>query len=129
MASLEGWGSTIELHPRGSATRPSGELVLTAESGRQDSNLRSSAPKADALATTLRPAPWSPGARVPLVASARRVYGQWLPFANHLAGSPPSGRVGDLDPTDANRRIAKALARAIFGVGHGSPDTTPTGVT
>ena len=38
---------------------------VAAESGRQDSNLRSSAPKADALATTLRPgsAPAWPGVR------------------------------------------------------------------
>ena len=56
MASLEGWGSAIELHPRLrddlGAQRPSDSIT---ESGRQDSNLRSSAPKADALATTLRP--------------------------------------------------------------------------
>jgi hypothetical protein len=55
MTSLEGWGSTIELHPRlrdDLGGKPSDSIT---ESGRQDSNLRSSAPKADALATTLRP--------------------------------------------------------------------------
>ena len=56
MASLEGWGSAIELHPRSviNEIRVSKFHPFT-ESGRQDSNLRSSAPKADALATTLRP--------------------------------------------------------------------------
>jgi hypothetical protein len=57
MASLEGWGSAIELHPRlrDDLERPWAALDTVTESGRQDSNLRSSAPKADALAATLRP--------------------------------------------------------------------------
>jgi hypothetical protein len=56
MASLEGWGSAIELHPRSAAESKRRTFRPFAESGRQDSNLRSSAPKADALAATLRPA-------------------------------------------------------------------------
>jgi hypothetical protein len=62
MASLEGWGSAIELHPHSvMILMPMGH---TTESGRQDSNLRSSAPKADALAATLRPGrPAGPNAR------------------------------------------------------------------
>ena len=56
MASLEGWGSAIELHPHfRDELRVRRPLAAFTESGRQDSNLRSSAPKADALATTLRP--------------------------------------------------------------------------
>ena len=56
MTSLEGWSSAIELHPHvHDELRPRGRLAAFMESGRQDSNLRSSAPKADALATTLRP--------------------------------------------------------------------------
>ena len=55
MTSLEGWGSAIELHPRfRDDLEPLRRSCIT-ESGRQDSNLRSSAPKADALAATLRP--------------------------------------------------------------------------
>jgi hypothetical protein len=55
MASLEGWGSAIELHPRSVMILNAEAFVAFTESGRQDSNLRSSAPKADALAATLRP--------------------------------------------------------------------------
>ena len=55
MASLEGWGSAIELHPRSVMILNARAFGAFTESGRQDSNLRSSAPKADALATTLRP--------------------------------------------------------------------------
>jgi hypothetical protein len=55
MASLEGWGSAIELHPRPVMILNAEAFVAFTESGRQDSNLRSSAPKADALAATLRP--------------------------------------------------------------------------
>ncbi len=55
MASLEGWGSAIELHPRSVMILNVEAFIAITESGRQDSNLRSSAPKADALATTLRP--------------------------------------------------------------------------
>jgi hypothetical protein len=55
MASLEGWGSAIELHPRTVMILNAEAFVAFTESGRQDSNLRSSAPKADALAATLRP--------------------------------------------------------------------------
>jgi hypothetical protein len=54
MASLEGWGSAIELHPQ-SVVESKRDVSAVTESGRQDSNLRSSAPKADALAATLRP--------------------------------------------------------------------------
>ena len=56
MTSLEGWSSAIELHPH-FHDELSGPRAFAAfmESGRQDSNLRSSAPKADALAATLRP--------------------------------------------------------------------------
>jgi hypothetical protein len=56
MASLEGWGSAIELHPRcRDDLQAPAPLIESTVSGRQDSNLRSSAPKADALAATLRP--------------------------------------------------------------------------
>jgi hypothetical protein len=55
MASLEGWGSAIELHPRSAVESKRLTFRPFTESGRQDSNLRSSAPKADALAATLRP--------------------------------------------------------------------------
>src|SRR5215212_9623470 len=56
MTSLEGWGSAIELHPRfHDDLQTAGPFIDLTESGRQDSNLRSSAPKADALAATLRP--------------------------------------------------------------------------
>ena len=99
---------------KGSATRPSGELSQIAESGRQDSNLRSSAPKADALATTLRPAPSSPRSENQGVSCLSSV-GAGVQLGQFSQLVTTSGAPRDLAATLANRRIAGASREPFTG--------------
>ena len=79
MASLEGWSSTTELHPRLSA-------IVNGWSGWSDSNRRPRAPKARAL-TKLR---YSPNDERVLPArflsQAIRMFGSWNSDLKSLSG-------------------------------------------
>ena len=115
MASLEGWGSTIELHPQGF----------------RDPTEWRAQPNRGVGATGLEPAVFcSQSRRASHYATPRAVTAQGSRTRGGLCSSSvwvatqvgqflcADGRVptgSDLDRTDANRRIAQALIRASSG--------------
>ena len=88
-------------------------LDLTTESGRQDSNLRSSAPKADALATTLRPG--RPAQQV-VAKPGRPPTSVGHPDLATNTTAPASDPVGEVwPPFEPPRRIAGARSEPSSG--------------